>query len=663
MRFIICLAFVINCWFGSAQTTNITSYPIGYPDTTQSVIYQLQHYPAPRYYPHHQLLRLVNWMNPDYMGSRGIKGVNNNKAIYNAYDIQKELITTWNYGVVIPNSGVAFTGPKIDDTPLYIKLANENPQVPLHVITFWQQISPKKAGYGNFKRATINTNSLDSNLYIKFKFNGKNTKQIRFDFPDSLIKIDGYTQKFYLSQITQKLTRPINLINENGEEPPGPYLLKHLKKDSVMIRLKDSLKIDSWEIFMAEQKLRLRNTYSNCFMKEMPELKNTSFTIYTVEGGPIDRFNWTVMKKSMTPINGNYYSTPDFYPRWAKNWKDWMGAWHGWKWIETGRKTEINDGDKLFSPFVAAGWSKKQEDDIRPGQWLGLLKCLSVIGAEFYYVGYFSLSSPFINPGTWAWQAAMPAYAQAITSRFEDVLRDGNVLFNEKKQPIISYRTSDKHVLVTIRKHQQKEKYIIAGTYQPFSNDSASTPEIKTVTIPFNNQELTFDIRKQGSVYVYEILQDGRNIFYQLDTWHESTHPDYWSKDFLFEAEVNDAPLASEYIYTESDTIHHYHQFTSFVKLSHTHKLTYQFIPRDSLHTPTHIWIRYRGNGKLESTLNHQKSDCTNLKSTSHWKWAAINLKQAMEYNKLQTLELKLDKGQLEIDKIYISTKDQINLP
>ena len=42
---------------------------------------------------------------------------------------------------------------------------------------------------------------------------------------------------------------------------------------------------------------------------------------------------------------------------------------------------------------------------------------------------------------------------------------------------------------------------------------------------------------------------------------------------------------------------------------------------------------------------------------------AAINLKQAMEYNKLQTLELKLDKGQLEIDKIYISTKDQINLP
>jgi hypothetical protein len=189
------------------------------------------------------------------------------------------------------------------------------------------------------------------------------------------------------------------------------------------------------------------------------------------------------------------------------------GPWHGWKWIETGRTKEIKDGDYLFSPFIAAGWSKKQEEDIRPGQWLGLLKCLSGIGAEFYYTGYFSLSKPFTDPAKWVWQAAMPAYAQAITSRFEDVLKGGNVLFDEEKNPIITYKTNDKHVLVTIRKHNQKEKYIICGTYQPFSNEANDIPEKKNVTISFANQELTFEVRRQGSVYVYEKTPEGKNSF------------------------------------------------------------------------------------------------------------------------------------------------------
>jgi hypothetical protein len=58
-------------------------------------------------------------------------------------------------------------------------------------------------------------------------------------------------------------------------------------------------------------------------MKEIPELKNTKFNFYAVEGGPINCFEWHVMKKITSPTNGAYYSTPDFYPRWPKNWKDW----------------------------------------------------------------------------------------------------------------------------------------------------------------------------------------------------------------------------------------------------------------------------------------------------------------------------------------------------
>lgn len=40
------------------------------------------------------------------------------------------------------------------------------------------------------------------------------------------------------------------------------------------------------------------------------------------------------------------------------------------------RESEIASGDILFSPFVAAGWSGKAERNLRPAQWLGILKVL-----------------------------------------------------------------------------------------------------------------------------------------------------------------------------------------------------------------------------------------------------------------------------------------------
>jgi hypothetical protein len=38
------------------------------------------------------------------------------------------------------------------------------------------------------------------------------------------------------------------------------------------------------------------------------------------------------------------------------------------------RPSEIAAGNPWFSPFVAAGWSGKAESNVRPPQWLGLMK-------------------------------------------------------------------------------------------------------------------------------------------------------------------------------------------------------------------------------------------------------------------------------------------------
>ncbi|MES2513587.1 MAG: hypothetical protein V4580_05555 [Bacteroidota bacterium] len=634
-------------------------YPTGYPDTTRSVIQQLSLYPLPRYFPSHKLLHLFNWMDPYYMGGSGRKGINKNTAVENAVQIQKELITNWHYGIVIPNAGVSFNGPLVNNCPLFIKLANEHPEVPLHVITFWMQGSPAKAGYP-YKKALVITSNLDSSLYINFDFYGKQKKEISFAFPDSLIKMDGYTQKYYLNRLITCLTRPIDFINENGEEPPGPYQLDDIQKDPVMVNLKKILKNETWEEFMAQRKLHLRNIYSGCFLKEIPELKNTRFNFYATEGGPIDRFEWSIMKRSMTPINGCYYSTPDFYPRWPKNWNDWDGPWHGWKWVELGRIKEIKNGDHLFSPFVAAGWSKKQEEDIRPGQWLGLLKCLAGIGAEFYYVGYFSLSAPYTNPGKWVWQAAMPAYSQAITSRFEDVLKDGNVLFNDDKEPIVTYKTNDKHVLVTVRKHNKKDKYVICGTYQPFSNEADEIPVKKNVTIKISNQDFTFEVRRQGSVYIYEKTPD-KALFYQLDSWHENAHPDHWTRDFYFEAEVADTLVPNKQLTTINKNGTDYTSFITYISINKNTPLPYKFSQRESNDQEKYLWVKFKGDGEIIIKLRSEKINFQQIEKLSalNWKWHKIKLKNRGLTGE-NTLLLNLKNGNIDLDKIIITEKDQL---
>ena len=663
--FIFTLFYLLLTLCTSCQDRSPHPSALQYPTAGVSTIEQLKEYPLPRYEPGNHLMRLFDWMNPDYMGLRGQEGVTRKDYIKNSCIIQQELISNWNYGIVISNAGAAFNGAADTVCPAVIKLANANPAVPLDVILFWTQGRPRDIGYQPIKPMILNPKT-DSAYMLSFKRDGKDTRELNFKFPDSLIHIDGEVQKFYLTKILRCLNRPINRINENGEEPPGPYLTKFIKNDPDMERMKDSMKIDSWDDFTATLKLHMRNVYSSTFMNGLPELKNTLFSFYIVEGGPIDRFTWSIMKKCMTPINNQYYATPDFYPRWPKNWRAWMGAWHGWKWIDEGRTTEIDDSDKLFSPFVAAGWSKKNDENLTPGQWLGLLKCLSVIGAEFYYVGYFNLSPPFNNPADYVWQAAMPAYAQAITSRFEDVLKDGNVLFDKTPLPIISYLPEDDdHVLITARKKNHTEKYVICGTYQPFSNDSDEIPERKNITVTIDGHVLSFEVRRQGSVYIYEKTPDNRTIFYQLDKWHENAHPEHWSKDFNFEAEVADSGITSNDIYTEaSGTDGDYANFVSYVHLDKNKQALYHFSERDSANRKHYLWVRYKGNGGLIvgiSTDVHNKiSQRTGLTKSDKWNWSKITLPDTYNFTGNNALILTPLQGTIDIDKFVVTTNGNV---
>jgi len=52
-----------------------------------------------------------------------------------------------------------------------------------------------------------------------------------------------------------------------------------LEENKLMKARKDSLGISDWFKFMSLEKLKMREKYVDCFMKGIPELKNTLFLI------------------------------------------------------------------------------------------------------------------------------------------------------------------------------------------------------------------------------------------------------------------------------------------------------------------------------------------------------------------------------------------------
>lgn len=662
---LLCLLFLSNC---NSQTGPIDSleFQLGYPGQSAIALEQLKNYPAPRYKNSNDLIRLFNWMNPAYMGGQGQAGITNQQYIKTAVDLEEELITHWNYFIFIPNSTFMFneemySNPKSLFQPL-TELANKHPEVPLATTIFWLQLQPQKLG-GIKKKSNIALSDLPDKFYIKDASGKVIKRRINFAAPDSLFAADGQLQKKCLQNLMQHLTRPINFINENGEEGAGAYGESTLSGDADMIADKEKLHINDWKIYAATKKQHQREVYASQFMS-LPELKNTWFSVYAVEGGPIDRFDWNASKKTGSAIKGNYYSTPDFYPRTPDNWRTWKGAWHGWKWINDGRNVELKSGDRFFSPFVSPGWSVNPEADVRPAQWLGLLKSLSVVGAEFYYVAYFNLKKPYSKPEDYVWQVAMPAYAQAITSHFNDIFRNGNVMFDAKGEPLVTYpinNNKDKDLLVTVRKHNFKKQYIIAATVQPSSN-TVKAPFKKNAEITIDGISIQFEARRQGSVYFLD-MSSTPYVFYQLDKWHQYEHPSRWRKELIYEAEVSDTSsskidISSIYV-TEGNKLN-FSNSASFIRLNKNEWVDYEIDARDLEQLKGELFLKlyFRSNAFASGTvsMNDWKMEFKNT-TKDKWMWISIPMKEVhLAAGQKTKLRISSENEVIELDKFCISS-------
>lgn len=652
---------------------DINEFPPGHPNVSVSAIDQLKTFPLPRYKPGHTLLPNFNWADPMYMGGRFQSGVSEATSITNSVTIQTELAKNFNYMLSVTWA----SGDPWNDA--WISLANQNPQLKLSLITYRAHLANNKIQSSSLANDHYLQNS--SGQFLDVNGNVTSNKVWRPSAPSADYIADGQAARSAISSVlSSRLTRNIDFVNENGEVFPL-ISATAMAKDPVVTSAKNASGLD-WENYLASRYKDNEVTAYRDQIMSLPILANAKFSDYRIDGHRDWQFRYEQTKNINTLINGKSYSTTDFYVRWPSNWRNWSGPWHGWQWIVESRYNEIAQGDNLYSPFVAAGWDIDPEKDVRPAQWLGLLKCLSMTGAEFFYTGYFNEQSSYMPPNPppydpkgYAWQVVMPPYAQAISSRYEDLMRNGYLMPGDVDNDYINptfkafnFKTGDLRKIVVIRKSNTAKKYAITGTVQPNSGMAGNAELESVATITLDGQTLKFKVRRQGSTYIYDNTNTTAPVFYQIDEWHDSKHPYYWTKDFNIEAELFDNTNASVYTKTTVPSgmaVGDYTQATTCVGFNAVTDVQYNFQPRGLTTQTYYLWVRARskdgsttGFTALLDGGSSQQLSC--IKDTT-WAWYRYNVSNAaVSYSNLSlanhVLKITSANTKLEIDKIALTT-------
>jgi hypothetical protein len=625
-----------------ASTAGIDSseYPEGYPTpgSMPSAITQLKSYPLPRYKPGNTLMKNVDWIDGTYFGGRFQPGVSDTQAVTNSTTIKDELAKNWNYAVMINWSTGSFV-------PAWKTLVNNNPNYEVDFTTLRAQVN------GGTK---ILDQTLPANHYFQNASGSalvpagcgttSGTKYWRAvpDYEADYMS-DGTTAASWVSGALSGLNsdRKIRILNENGEV--HLYYTNGCGSQDPLIESNraaynsaNGTSLTTKQYIGEQYRRSMQNEYFTPIKNaSASRLADTKFTLYQVSGRGEYAYDWSTARKVNTPINGQYYSTLDFYQGFygatgPNNWANGVGAGNGLGVFLEARKNEIALGDKLFSPFVAAGWMNSSihpytnttysQTDVRPGQWLGMMKLLGAMGAEFYYTGYFNEGGNYQNctstggtcpalPQTYAWQSVIPSYAQGAMSRAEDLLRGtlvtntaGNlpaVYTNPTANDGFLLATGDKTVPAFAR--QSGSKYLITAAVMRNHNMQESAQEqTKNVNVTVGGDNLRIQARQQGSMYVYDKSNTAAPIFYQLDGWHERTHPSYWTGDFSIEAEMPDSGTAQLVTYVPGVASKDFTpgNYTTAVKNA-SGTLSYNFQPRNAASSGTetrYLWFRANNN-------------------------------------------------------------------
>ena len=450
-----------------------------------------------------------------------------------------------------------------------------------------------------------------------------------------------------------------------------------------------------WKDFQANHKTLLRSTYRDKMMEGLGALENAEFSYYSVDGnGGHNGFNaypWEYIRSINQSENAMgdvvHYSTPDIYPRNVFYWYHSSGDPHGISWFRDARQKElVVTEDTRSAPFVCAGFSHDPRGNIRPGQWLGMLKVMSAAGAEYFNTGYFIPlgynQNNWQNPEHWAWQSAMPGYAQGTMSLVDDIILEGDyVEGDDSKWVFVADGRFD--VVTAVRTHASTNRYLISSSLgrntNLFGEDAYGnllTPTAESVDITLDGSlfglsgDLQLQARPQGSTYVLEVVAGSVASLIQLDGWHENKHPDFWSEDFVFEAEVGQSTDINISVPDQGlNTGLDYRTFTTSVA-SGTVQYPFQVRVNQSIDITENgdfdIWLRLKSASADQSlTLRILEGDATSViqtfdlslcQSVSDFTWIhpdLLSIMNLLDGNYFLELELD-DTSDIEVDQLVM---------
>jgi len=637
----------------------------GYPDYDIQATKQLKSFPSPRYSNKSPMLRNFPWFDITYlhreMTSADQKFGNVNPEV--AVELTKELVTRWNYYIELPilrTDSLTALKRYTDSKEIYsalIKYANENPEIPVASVLIEAQ--------GNARHLGMDHNGpyvTSQNLPDKYYLTDKNNKPIIYGnkkwlnpfTADEILEKDGLITAFYINQLGRHLKRKIEFFNENGEWFGHKWKDELLLQSPAVKAFREKYNMDN-HAFNGWMSHRFDSVYKETILKHIP-WKDAKFTFYNVSA--YNKSYWPSFKERITTnsyFNNLPRSTPSFYPARPDNWRLAAGALNGYGTIAEGRLEEIELGVKYFAPFVNAGWNV-EEKNIRPAQWLALLKAMVMLGADFFHVGYFNVTAGGgwpngkgpNDPRGYIYQIAMASYAQAMGSYFMDFLDKGELLNPQKNAQtnIYSFRfkASQENHLVMVRK--LGEKYLIYGSIQPYSNYYGNVSDERTTEIELDGKKIKFNIRRQGSIYVY--IPGNSPKFIQIDGWHQKEHPFYWSKDYLVEAEMaENLNYSSSQIFTENINDNDFSAAITGVKLAKGQSLEYLISPVKA-YSKLVLTIRTDADSKLLFEYG-EKTGEVKVKSGKGWKTLEIEVEVP---EKMGKLILKGLQGSVDIDKL-----------
>lgn len=546
-------------------------YPRGYVvgtnnsrTITQSQLQQLKEFPRPRFRIGTDAPKNFNWMQLDYISDYKQPGVTDEMAVDTSMWMNLELAQNWNYMVMV-NPNIQ-SMRNYNDTNRFegrgVAFANRNPQFKTSVISFWKGLQPNRFGmaadqnYFNFQSCPDNNYIRNaSSQFIGPSGTVSGTKYRSPASPNDSLKNDARAFKATLKLLTDVLTDTLDYLNENNEIMTL-WDTTAMRLDPVLVAGRNAAGFGDTREYLA---YGYRRFWTLCIdsMRTLPRAGSTSYTMYQVEGAdgslprvPYVRFNFRQFRQSNQDALFGNTSTFDFYPRFVNNWRFNAGPWRGIQPIVEARAVETPQGAKYFTPFIGAGWSPEEEKNLRHAQWLGLLKVVGMLGARFYYTGYFNEAASYNPPNPppypprgYIYQAAAPVYAQAacdwvMDNGNADTLLSGDVPNNYQFNNFLAYRyySGCEEVQTVVRKLKANNQYHVATCYPNSSNAKGSTPIVDTAVFSLAGKTISVETRRQGSVYAINLDRDTAVII-QYDDWHEYPHPQRWSKDFWIQAE------------------------------------------------------------------------------------------------------------------------------